>query len=176
MTVARDLDLKRYVRDIPDFPKKGIVFKDITPVLKDPEVFRYVIERMRKPLSKQKVDYVAAIESRGFIFGSVLAHELGVGLVPIRKFGKLPYLTERVGYSLEYGEAVLEIHQDAVERGSPVVILDDLLATGGTALAAAQLIEKLGGKVAKIAFVIELAFLKGREKLSGYDVLSLIQY
>lgn len=176
MNVTRDFDLKKYVRDIPDFPKKGIIFKDITPILKDPAAFRHVIGRLKKEISKTKVDYVAGIESRGFIFGSALAHELGVGLVPIRKFGKLPYLTERVGYSLEYGEAVLEIHRDAVEKGSSVVVIDDLLATGGTAQATARLIEKLGGKVAKIAFVIELTFLKGREKLPGYDVLSLIQY
>ncbi len=168
--------LKIKVRDIPDFPKKGILFRDITPLLKDAKALREIIARLAQSLKGKKIGAVVGIESRGFIFGTALATKLGVGFVPIRKKGKLPWKTEQIACTLEYGEEILEIHQDAVERGTQVVIVDDLLATGGTAAAAAKLVEKIGGKVTKIAFVIELGFLNGREKLKGYDVFSLIQY
>ncbi len=170
-------ELKKKVRDIPDFPKPGILFKDITPVLKDPECFRYMIDSFARELeSYGKIDFVAGIESRGFIMSPVLAYKLNAGFIPLRKKGKLPFHTEQESYALEYGEAILEIHQDAVGPGSRVVIVDDLLATGGTAFAAARLVEKLGGKVVKIAFLVELLFLEGRKKLSSYDIFSLIQY
>jgi len=169
-------DIRQIIRDIPDFPKKGILFKDITPVLKDAEGFQYVINSFCQELKGEPVDYIVGIESRGFIFSPVLAYKLNAGFIPVRKKGKLPSHTEEVAYALEYGEAVLEIHRDAIEPGSTVVIVDDLLATGGTALAAANLVEKLGGKVVKIAFLIELLFLKGRDKLTAYDISSLVQY
>jgi adenine phosphoribosyltransferase len=168
--------LKAKVRSIPDFPKKGILFRDITPVLQDSKLLREIIARLAKSLKGKKISAVVGIESRGFIFGTALATKLGVGFVPIRKKGKLPWKTKRIACTLEYGEEILEIHEDAVKRGAKVVIVDDLLATGGTAEAAAKLVEGIGGQVAKIAFVIELGFLKGREKLKGYDVFSLITY
>ena len=169
-------NIKQIIRDIPDFPKKGILFKDITPLLQQADAFRLAIDEFTKELSKKKIDDVVGIESRGFIFSPVVAYQLKAGFIPVRKKGKLPFKTHQVSYDLEYGSAVLEIHQDALPPGSRVAIVDDLLATGGTALAAAQLVEKLGAKVEKIAFVIELLFLNGREKLSGYDIFSLIQY
>jgi adenine phosphoribosyltransferase len=168
--------LKAKVRSIPDFPKKGILFRDITPLLKDSKALREIIARLARSLKGKKVAAVVGIESRGFIFGTALATKLGVGFVPIRKKGKLPWKTKRVACTLEYGQEILEIHQDAVKRGEKVVIVDDLLATGGTAAAAVKLVESIGGKVAKIAFVIELGFLKGRENLKKHDVFSLIQY
>ena len=168
--------LKAKVRDIPDFPQKGVLFRDITPLLKDPKSFREIIARLAAAVKKQKVDLVVGIESRGFIFGAALAAKLGRGFVPIRKKGKLPWKTKRIACTLEYGEEILEIHQDAVKRGESVVIVDDLLATGGTAAAAVKLVKSIGGKVAKLAFVIELGFLNGREKLKNHDVFSLIQY
>ncbi len=178
-TAAAGMDLhalKKLVRDIPDFPKEGILFKDITPILKHPEAFRFVVDALTDELKKAKIDVVVGIESRGFIFSPAVVYKLGVGFVPVRKKGKLPHKTEQVEYDLEYGSAILEIHQDSIIKGARVAIIDDLLATGGTALAAAHLVERLGGKVEKIAFLIELLFLKGREKLSKYGVLSLIQY
>jgi adenine phosphoribosyltransferase len=174
-TMQKD-KLKEIIRDIPDFPKKGIIFKDITPLLKHPDVFREAVDAIAAALKKKKIDYIVGIESRGFIFSPVLAYNMGAGFVPVRKKGKLPYQTHEVAYDLEYGQAVLEIHQDALPKGANVAIVDDLLATGGTALAAAHLIEKLGAKVSIIAFLIELEFLKGRNKLSQYDIFSLIQY
>ena len=168
--------LKAKVRDIPDFPKKGILFRDITPLLKDAKSLREIIARLAKSLKGEKIGVVVGIESRGFIFGTALATKLGVGFVPIRKKGKLPWKTQSIACTLEYGEEILEIHQDAVKSGEKVVIVDDLLATGGTADAAAKLVEAVGGKVAKLAFVIELGFLKGREKLKNRDVFSLIKY
>ena len=172
----KKINLKSAIRDIPDFPKKGIVFKDITPVLKRGEVFRGVVDAMYHQLKPCRLDYVVGIESRGFIFSPALSYKLNVGFVPIRKKGKLPYDTEQMAYALEYGEAVLEIHKDAIEPGSKVAIVDDLLATGGTALAAAKLVEKLGGEVKAIQFLVELTFLKGREKLAGYPVHALVKY
>lgn len=168
--------VKKLVRDVPDFPKDGILFKDITPILQTPDAFRCVIDKMAEELSKTKIDVIVGIESRGFIFSPIVAYQLKAGFVPVRKKGKLPYKTEQIGYALEYGEAILEIHQDAIKPGARVAIVDDLLATGGTAFAAAHLVEKLGGKVEKIGFLIELDFLKGRQKLAPHQVFSLIQY
>ncbi|MFH1800421.1 MAG: adenine phosphoribosyltransferase [Candidatus Omnitrophota bacterium] len=168
--------LKAKVRNIPDFPKKGILFRDITPLLKDAKSLREIIARLARSLKGKKIGAVVGIESRGFIFGTALATKLGVGFVPIRKKGKLPWKTQSIACTLEYGEEILEIHQDAVKRGEKVVIVDDLLATGGTAAAAVKLVEAIGGKVTKLAFVIELEFLKGRQKLKNRDVFSLIKY
>ncbi len=170
------VDLKEIIRDIPDFPKKGILFKDITPLLQNPEAFHLAVDILAETLQNKKIDYIVGIESRGFIFSPVLAYKLNAGFIPVRKKGKLPHTTYEVGYALEYGEAILEIHQDAIPKGARVAIVDDLLATGGTAMACAQLVEKSGGKVEKIAFLIELLFLKGRDKLSKYDLFSIIQY
>ena len=157
--------IKSKIRDVPDFPREGILFKDITTVLRDPEAFKHAVNLLAKHYEKQKIDYIAGIEARGFIFGSALAYKLGVGFIPIRKPGKLPSKTERESYDLEYGTDSLEIHVDAVEPGKKVLIVDDLLATGGTAEAALKLVKKIGGVVIGIAFVVELEFLKGREKL-----------
>jgi len=168
--------LKAKVRSIPDFPKKGILFYDITPLLRDAKSLRTIISSLARSLKNKKITAVVGVESRGFIFGTALATKLGVGFVPIRKKGKLPWRTKQVACGLEYGQAILEIHQDAVKRGEKVVIVDDLLATGGTAEAAAKLVESIGGKVAKLAFVIELGALNGRGKLQSYDVFSLLQY
>lgn len=168
--------LRAKVRSIPNFPKKGVLFRDITPLLKHPMSHQEIVARLAKAVKKSKVDVIAGIESRGFIFGSPIASKLGIGFVPVRKKGKLPWKTERVACTLEYGKEILEIHKDAVKRGQKVAVIDDLLATGGTAQAAAKLVEKLGGKVTLAAFVIELGFLKGRDKLKKYNVLSLLKY
>lgn len=168
--------IKSKVRSIPDFPKKGILFRDITPLLRDAKTLREIIARLARSLKGERVGAVVGIESRGFIFGTALATRLGVGFVPIRKKGKLPWKTKQIACTLEYGKEILEIHQDALQRGMKVIIVDDLLATGGTAAAAVKLVESVGGKVAKLAFVIELGFLNGREKLGKHDVFSLIQY
>jgi adenine phosphoribosyltransferase len=172
------MELEKIIRDVPDFPKKGIIFKDITTLLQDGEAFRLALNRMLKKYldADAKIDKVMGIEARGFIFAGVLAYKLGCGFVPARKPGKLPYRTIREEYTLEYGTNALEIHEDAFKAGEKVLIVDDLLATGGTALAAALLVEKLGGEVAGIEFLIELDFLKGREKLAKYPVHSLITY
>jgi adenine phosphoribosyltransferase len=168
--------LEKFIRDIPDFPKKGILFRDITTLLNNPKAFKSVIDQMCKMLKGKKIDYIVAAESRGFIFGGAMAYKLGCGFVPVRKPGKLPYKTHKATYSLEYGEDSLEIHQDAVKSGSNVLVLDDLLATGGTALAMATLVKKLKAKVVGVAFIIELTALKGKAKLKGYPVYSLIKY
>ena len=168
--------IRDIIRDVPNFPKKGIIFKDITPVLQNKDSLRCVIDTLVEQLKTKKIDYVVGIESRGFIFSPILAYRLNVGFIPVRKKGKLPAQTEEIAYDLEYGQAVLEIHQDAIEKGARVAIVDDLLATGGTAFATAKLIERLGGKVEKIAFLVELLFLKGRNKLADYDIYSMIQY
>jgi adenine phosphoribosyltransferase len=170
------MDLKSIVRDVKDFPKPGIIFKDITPLLQDPAAFRYIIDRMVDHYQKHNIDVIAGIESRGFLFASVLAYALNKPLVVIRKKGKLPYITVSYTYQLEYGEDTIEMHQDAVPKGAKVLIVDDLLATGGTAEAATKLVEKMGGEVGEIAFIIELAFLKGREKLKNYSIFKLIEY
>ncbi len=170
------MNLKSIIRDIPDFPKPGIVFKDITPLLSDHTAFRSAIQDMSSHFADSSIDLIVGAEARGFIFGSVLAYEMGVGFVPARKPGKLPHRTANATYELEYGTDSLEIHEDAIERGQRVLIVDDVLATGGTAGAKTRLIEKLGGQVAGVAFLIELTFLGGRDKLEGYNVFSLISY
>lgn len=167
--------LKQLIRDIPDFPQPGILFRDITPLLRDPAAFRQVTAALAGPF-RGRVDAVAGIESRGFIFGAPLAAELGVGFLPIRKAGKLPGDKLSLEYALEYGTSTLEIHTDAVRPGERILLVDDLLATGGTARAAAGLIEAVGGKVEGLAFVIELLFLQGRTALDGYDVQALLAY
>ncbi len=168
--------LKELVRAIPDFPIPGILFRDVTPLLRDPRGLRDVVDRLAEDFRGAGIDVVAGIESRGFIFGAPLAMALGVGFVPIRKPGRLPYDKVSREYALEYGTNVLEMHADAVQPGQRVLIVDDLLATGGTASASAHLVEAIGGVVAAAAFVIELEFLEGRKALAGYDVRSLIRY
>jgi adenine phosphoribosyltransferase len=168
--------LKKVIRDVPDFPKKGILFKDITTLLKDPAAFKKTINILAAQYQGQQVKYVVGIEARGFIFGAALAHELGIGFIPVRKKGKLPAKTRSVTYSLEYGTDTVEIHEDALKKGDRVIIVDDLLATGGTVGAVAKLVGELGANIIGIAFVIELSFLKGREKLNGLPVFSIIQY
>ncbi|MCM8766485.1 MAG: adenine phosphoribosyltransferase [Candidatus Omnitrophica bacterium] len=167
--------LKNLIRTIPDFPKKGILFRDITPILQDGNAFKKVITIFKRETPKD-IKKVVAIESRGFIFGASLAYLLGVGFVPIRKSGKLPWKKVKMDYDLEYGTDTIEIHEDAIEKGEKVVLIDDLLATGGTALASVKLIEKCGGIVEKILFLVELTDLNGREKLKNYDVFSLIKF
>lgn len=172
------VDLKGFVRDVPDFPKKGIVFKDLTPVWKDPEAFRFMVDQLVQPFRGARVGTVAGIESRGLILGAALAYALGTGLVPVRKEGKLPWKTVKASYSLEYGQATTELHNDAFEPGARVLIVDDLLATGGTAEAAVKLVRQLKGEVIGLAFLVELAFLKGRDRLKphGVEVFSLLSY
>jgi len=168
--------IRQAIRDIPNFPKPGIVFKDITPLLSNGRLFKRTIDILADRYRSQRVDTVLGIESRGFIIGAALAYELGAGFCIVRKPGKLPYETHKASYSLEYGTDALEIHIDAIPRSARVVIADDLLATGGTAAATAELVTKLGGTVVECAFVIELSFLKGREKLKSYGVFSLLRY
>lgn len=170
------MDLKNFIRDIPDFPEKGIIFKDITTLLKNKDAFSEVIEILKNKYSDKKVDKVAGIESRGFIFGGAVAYLLGCGFIPVRKPGKLPYDSISEDYSLEYGTNSLEIHTDAIYEGENILIIDDLLATGGTAEAVINLINRLNGNIVGIEFLIELTFLNGREKLAGYPVNSLIRY
>lgn len=169
-------DPARYIRDIPDFPKKGIIFKDITPLLREPAAFLATIDALREHHANQDVHAVAAVESRGFIFGSALAVALGAGFIPIRKPGKLPHETLSETYSLEYGTDTIQVHRDAVSPGDRVLIVDDLLATGGTAKAAVNLITKMGGRVVGASFVVELEFLAGRARLEGIPTFSLIKF
>ena len=168
--------LAEQIRDIPDFPKQGILFKDITTLLKDGPAFQRVIDLMAKRYTNVGVEIVVGIESRGFIFAGALAHQLGAGFVPVRKLGKLPAKTIQVEYELEYGRSALAIHEDAVQRDQRVLIVDDVLATGGTMAATIRLVEQLGGKVVGVAFLLELAFLKGRAKLGDYPVDALLTY
>jgi adenine phosphoribosyltransferase len=168
--------LKKLIREVPDFPKPGILFYDITTLLKDPSGLRAVIDALQQHYLHTPVDLVLGIEARGFIFAPALAYALHAGFVPVRKPGKLPAEVARVTYDLEYGADTLEMHKDAVANGSRVLIVDDLLATGGTAAAAARMVREAGGTVVGIAFVVELTFLHGRRKLAGYDVFSLLQY
>ena len=170
------IDLKRHIRDIPDWPKKGILFRDITPLLADPIAFAEAVDALCADFTDAGIEYVAAVEARGFIFGAAVAEKLGVGFVPIRKKGKLPWRTESVSYDLEYGTDTLEVHLDAVENGAKVLMVDDLLATGGTMAAACKLIEKTGGNVEGIMFLVELADLRGRDKIADYKVTSIISY
>jgi adenine phosphoribosyltransferase len=173
---AEPLDLKKCIRSIPDFPKPGIMFRDITPLLADALAFREAVRRMGEPYKKGSVDVVIGAESRGFIFAAAMAVDLGAGFVPIRKKGKLPYKTASVSYALEYGTDTLQMHTDAVSRGTRVLMVDDLLATGGTMAACCEMVHAAGGKILGIEFLIELSFLKGREKLAGYPVRSQIVY
>ncbi|MHC4116741.1 MAG: adenine phosphoribosyltransferase [Planctomycetota bacterium] len=170
------IDLRKYIRDIPDWPKEGILFRDITPLLGDPDAFAAAIDALSAGFTDSGVEYVAAVEARGFIFGSAVAEKLGAGFVPIRKKGKLPWQTEAVTYDLEYGTDTLEVHRDAVSSGAKVLMVDDLLATGGTMAAACKLIEKIGGKVAGITFLVELTALGGAARISDYEVTSIISF
>jgi adenine phosphoribosyltransferase len=169
-------NLKLQIREIPDFPKPGILFYDITTLLKDAAGFRAIIDALKDHYEGVRVDTVVGIEARGFIFAPALAYALNAGFVPVRKPKKLPGETSRITYELEYGSDTLEIHRDAIGEGHRVLIVDDLLATGGTASAVASLVEQMGGEVVGLGFVIELTFLKGREKLEGHEVFSLLQY
>ena len=168
--------LKEQIRDIPDFPKEGIVFKDITPLLAHKKAFAYTIDAIAHHFDRDEINKVVGIEARGFMVAAPLAYRFTAGLIPVRKKGKLPWQVESEEYQLEYGTDNLEMHRDAVESGERVLVVDDVLATGGTALATAKLVERCGGKVAGIATIMELAFLNGRDRLSGYDYFSLIRY
>ena len=174
--MSKELAAEKLIRDIPDFPKEGIIFKDITPVLSDRNAFREVIGRFTEFASELAPDVIVGIESRGFILASPLAVELGRGFVPVRKVGKLPSETVQCEYDLEYGTSAVEMHRDAIKPGQRVLIVDDLLATGGTAAASAELVKSLGGQVVGMLFLIELAFLSGRDKLSDYNVKSFVTY
>ena len=176
MPAAEPIDLKTLIRDVADFPKPGILFKDITPLLRLPEAFRATIQGLAEPFRHRKIDLVAAAEARGFIFGAPLALELGVGFVPIRKPGKLPYKTIAQEYQLEYGSDRLEVHEDAFGPGLRVLLLDDVLATGGTMSACRGLVEGTGSEVVACAFVVELRFLEGRSKLQGVELFSLLTF
>jgi adenine phosphoribosyltransferase len=170
------LDLRDRIRDVPDFPKEGILFKDVMPLIADPTYFAESIHQLAEWTRPRSIDLVLGAEARGFIFGGALAYELAAGFVAARKPGKLPWETVEATYELEYGVDSLEVHRDAIAPGARVVVLDDVLATGGTAKAKCELVEQLGGVVAGVVFVIELTFLNGRERLAGYDVHSLVQY
>jgi adenine phosphoribosyltransferase len=175
--IAVELDrVKALIRDVPDFPQEGIVFKDITPLLADPIAFSTVIDLIVVHFGRGNVDKVVGIEARGFILASPVAYHFGAGFVPVRKKDKLPWNTQAAEYELEYGTATLEIHQDAVATGERVLVVDDVLATGGTARATAQLVERIGGKIVGIACLIELGFLNGRDKIRGYDIFTLLTY
>ncbi len=170
------MNLASTIREVPDFPKEGILFYDITTLLKNPVALKESIDQLTAHYRNLQIDAIAGIESRGFIFGMPLAYQLGVGFLPVRKPGKLPAKTIAESYALEYGTNTLELHVDAVTEGQRILVVDDLLATGGTAQASCKLVERLGGKVVGVTFAIELTFLKGREKLAGYEVFSLMQY
>lgn len=170
------MDLKSHIRNVKDFPKPGIMFRDITTLLKNPDAFNFTLEQLLTFVKNKKINKVVGIESRGFIFGAVLANKLNCGFIPVRKPGKLPAEKVSISYSLEYGEDKLEMHKDAIQPGDKVLIHDDLLATGGTMKAVCQLIEQLGGEIVQVSFIIELSFLNGRNKLSKYDVRSIVNY
>jgi len=169
-------ELKQYIRDIPDFPKEGIIFKDITTLLKDKDAFKKSIDLLAKKFRKEKIDLIVGVEARGFIFGPTLAYKLGIGFVPVRKKGKLPFKTRSVTYELEYGTDILEIHEDAIAENQRVLIVDDLLATGGTIKAVIDLVKAQGATIAGVAFLVELKFLKGKEKIKDVDVYSVVKY
>jgi adenine phosphoribosyltransferase len=168
--------LRAAVRDVPDFPKPGIIFKDITPILGNGKLFRTAVEAFLEQCRGKQIDKIVGIDARGFLFGAAVAYDLGVGFVPLRKKGRLPYKTESAKYSLEYGEAEMELHIDAIERGQKIVLIDDLLATGGTSASAATLIRKVGGVLLEAQFLIELEFLHGRKKLDSAPVVSFLKY
>lgn len=170
------MDLKAFIRDVPDFPAPGILFRDITPLLQNTKAFKYVIDSLLERFKDEPLDTIVAVESRGFLFGAPLAYQMGKPLVPVRKQGKLPARTHTTEYSLEYGVSKMEVHADAISKGERVLLLDDLLATGGTLAAAARLVEMSGGIVGGIGLVIELTELNGRRRLEGYDLFSLVKY
>jgi len=170
------LDLKQKIRNVPDFPKKGIVFRDITPLVRDSEALKYSVETMAGHYNGKEVDAILGAEARGFIFGSAAAYKMGIGFIPVRKPGKLPFKTCSASYNLEYGKNILEMHTDAVNDGDKILIVDDLIATGGTARAMAELVEKMGGEVVGFCFLVELEFLNPRKILEGYDIFSLVKY
>ncbi|MCF8008997.1 MAG: adenine phosphoribosyltransferase [Halanaerobiales bacterium] len=170
------MNFNDYIRNIPDFPKEGILFKDITPLLKDKDAFHAVIDKMADKFKAKKIDYVVGIEARGFIVGTPIAYRLNRGFIPVRKPGKLPYDKISASYDLEYGSSELEIHSDAINKGDKILLVDDLLATGGTTKASIDLIEKLGGDIVGIVFLLELLDLEGREHLKGYDVYSILKH
>ncbi len=170
------MDLAKMIRDVPDFPKEGIIFKDITTLIKDPEAFKEAVDVLADHYAGRQVDLVAAVEARGYIFGAPIALKLGAGFIPVRKVGKLPAETVREEYELEYGTDAVEMHKDAIQPGQKVLIVDDLIATGGSAQATARLVERLGGEVVGIAFLIELTFLHGVDRLKKYDVYTVIEY
>ena len=169
-------DLKATIREIPDWPKKGILFYDVTTLLKNADAFHEAVNALIAPFRKREIDLVVGIEARGFIFAPIVSYSLKAGFVPVRKPGKLPAATHRATYQLEYGTDSLEIHRDAIQPGQRVVIVDDLIATGGTARAVADIVKQMGGTVVALAFLVELEFLKGRDKLSNYDVVSILKY
>ena len=175
-SIPKRVCLEDRIRDIPDFPQKGILFKDITPLLQDAVALQDAMDRLAAHYKDAGVEVVVGVESRGFIFGAPLAYLLNSGFVPVRKFGKLPSQTVNVEYALEYGTNIVEIHMDAIKPGQKVLIVDDLLATGGTGAASIELVEKLGGQIVGVAFLVELSYLKGRERLKGHDVFALITY
>ena len=170
------IDFQKYIRDIPDWPKKGILFRDITPLLAEPEAFSSAVEAMCRDFRDCGIEYVAAVEARGFMFAGAVAKELKAGFVPIRKKGKLPWKKESVTYELEYGVDTLEVHSDAVTKGAKILMIDDLLATGGTMAASCRLMEKIGAQIEAIVFLIELTELAGREKLKDYNIKTIITY
>ena len=176
VTVSSVDDLRGLIREVPDFPKPGIRFYDITTLLKNADAFREVIDRMAEQVSSTPIDLVVGMESRGFIFSSPLAYKLGAGFVPVRKLGKLPAETIEVEYELEYGTATLEIHADAIEKGQRVLIVDDLLATGGTVMGTIELVRRLGGEIAGLSFMVELSALRGREKLGEFEIHTIFSY
>jgi adenine phosphoribosyltransferase len=176
VTVRSADDLRAKIREVPDFPKPGILFYDITTLLKEPDAFREVIDRMAEQVADIPIDLVVGMESRGFIFSAPLAYKLGAGFVPVRKLGKLPAETIEVEYDLEYGTATLEIHRDAIKSGQRVLIVDDLLATGGTVMGTIELVQRLGGEIAGLSFMVELTSLHGRDKLGQFPIHALISY
>ncbi len=176
MPKIKKSDLKKYIRDIPDFPKPGIMFKDISTLLKDKDALKKGVDMLAKQYKRENIKYIVAVESRGFIFGSILAYKLGAGFIPIRKKGKLPFKTKSVTYDLEYGTDTLEIHEDAIEPGSRVLVVDDLLATGGTVRAVCDLLKQQEANIVGVAFLIELTFLKGKQRLKDLPLYSVIKF
>ncbi len=170
------MDLKKYIRDVPDFPQRGVMFRDITTLIKEPKAFRYVIDAFVEKYRNVKIDKIVSVEARGYIFGGALAYELGCGLVPVRKQGKLPAETIRLEYDLEYGKNVIEIHKDGIKKGERILTLDDVLATGGTMLATCKMVEMLGGLVVGCAFVAILSYLPGTKTLKEYNIFSVVEY
>jgi len=168
--------LEKYIRSVPDWPQKGVLFRDITPLLAEKKAFSLAVNKLCKAFNRHKFDYIAAAEARGFIFGAAVAQKLGKGFIPVRKKGKLPWKTVRITYDLEYGTSTIEIHRDALKKGARVLMIDDLLATGGTMAAACKLIEKIGGKIIGIAFLVELSDLAGRQKLDKYKIKTIITF